>query len=324
MSDTEKKDDKIQRILSIYTKLINGQIVNKDEEVLIHNCNARTFQRDIDDIRVFFDKQTHAMGIINDVVYDSKVKGYRLNQQAGKYLDNSEVLAICKILLDSRALKKNEMELVIQKLLDCCVPKQEQKEIKELISNELFHYVELQHKQSILKNMWEIGKAIRSHKYIEIEYLRTKDKMLVHRRLKPVAIMFSEFYFYLIALIDDEELREYFEGNNEFSPTIYRIDRIRSVVVREEQFVEPYKNRFQEGEFRKRIQFMYGGKLQKVKFEYSGTNVEAVLDRLPTAQILSESNGKYMIIAETFGDGIYMWLRSQGNNVRLIEQKVCT
>ncbi len=318
MPDDEKKDDKIQRILSIYTKLMNGNIVNKDEEVFQHKCNARSFQRDIEDIRKFLDKQTQDTGVIDEVIYDAQVKGYRLNQRSGKYLDNSEVLAICKILLDSRALKRSEMEQVIQKLMDCCVPKQEQKEIKELISNEMFHYVELQHKQSILKNMWGVGKAIRLRKYIEVDYLRTKDKEVVHRRLKPVAIMFSEFYFYLIAVIDDEQLQEHFAEKEETSPTIYRMDRIRVVEVLEEQFPEPYKDRFQEGEFRKRIQFMYGGKLQKVKFEYSGTNVEAVLDRLPTAQIISEEAGKYLITAETFGDGIYMWLKSQGDSVRVI------
>lgn len=33
---------------------------------------------------------------------------------------------------------------------------------------------------------------------------------------------------------------------------------------------------------------MYGGKLQKVKFKYKGSSVEAVLDRLPTAKILDK------------------------------------
>ena len=73
-----------------------------------------------------------------------------------------------------------------------------------------------------------------------------------------------------------------------------------------------------EGEFRKRIQFMYGGKLQKVKFKYKGTSVEAVLDRLPTAKILEEKDGVYTISAEVFGKGIDMWLRSQGDMVEVI------
>ncbi len=66
-----------------------------------------------------------------------------------------------------------------------------------------------------------------------------------------------------------------------------------------------------EGEFRKRIQFMYGGKLRKIRFIYKGYSVEAVLDRLPTAKIEKEENGEYTISAEVFGDGIDMWLRIQ-------------
>ena len=62
---------------------------------------------------------------------------------------------------------------------------------------------------------------------------------------------------------------------------------------------------------------MYGGKLRRVKFEYSGYAVEAILDRLPTAKIISEENGKYIISAEVFGDGIDMWLRSQGENIKI-------
>lgn len=64
---------------------------------------------------------------------------------------------------------------------------------------------------------------------------------------------------------------------------------------------------------------MYGGKLQRVTFKYSGLNVEAVLDRLPTAKILSEENGIYTISAEVFGKGIDMWLRSQGDVVEIVK-----
>ena len=58
---------------------------------------------------------------------------------------------------------------------------------------------------------------------------------------------------------------------------------------------------------------MYGGKLQKVRFKYSGNDVDAILDRLPTAKVISEEDGVYTINAEVFGKGIDMWLRSQGD-----------
>ena len=63
---------------------------------------------------------------------------------------------------------------------------------------------------------------------------------------------------------------------------------------------------------------MYGGKLQKVKFKYCGNDVESVLDRLPTAEIIEEDAGIYTISAEVFGKGIDMWLRSQGDRVEVL------
>ena len=62
---------------------------------------------------------------------------------------------------------------------------------------------------------------------------------------------------------------------------------------------------------------MYSGELKTVKFKYSGV-LEAILDRLPTAHIISEQDGVYTISAETYGDGIYMWLRSQGDLVEIL------
>ena len=130
--------------------------------------------------------------------------------------------------------------------------------------------------------------------------------------------MFSEYYFYLTAFIDDEEIKKDFYILNDSFPTIYRIDRIKSLKILEENFHIPYSSRFEEGEFRKRVQFMYGGKLQKVNFKYKGSDIDAILDRLPTAKILQEENNSYIVSAEVFGKGIDMWLRSQGDNIEVL------
>ena len=221
--------------------------------------------------------------------------------------------------LDSRAFVKNEMQDIISRLIDCCVPEKNRKLVNDLISNESYHYVEPRHGKSYISNMWDIGQAIQQHQYIEIQYQGIQGLTVKTRKLKPLAIMFSEYYFYLAAFIDDDKVRENFNVINDSFPTIYRIDRIQGLKIMDEKFRIPYSDRFEEGEFRKRIQFMYGGKLRRVKFEYSGFAVEAILDRLPTAKIISEENGKYIISAEVFGDGIDMWLRSQGDSVRLFE-----
>lgn len=311
---------KMERVLGIYSRLMKGHVINKAEEACRYGVDKRTIQRDINQIRIFLAEEG-GEGIRNDVVYDRANKGYRLECLYHSMLTNSETLAVCKILLDSRAFTKKEMESMLQKLVDCCVPKIDQKLIQDMIRNEEFHYIELQHKTIFINKMWELAQAIHECRYVVIRYQRLKGQDCVKHRIMPAAVMFSEYYFYLTAFIDNEKTRQHFEADNQSYPTIFRIDRIQELKVLKEQFRIPYKNRFQEGEFRKKVQFMFGGKLQKVKFEYSGLSVEAILDRLPTAEIIGEENGVYTITAEVYGKGIEMWLRSQGDAVKILEMK---
>ena len=319
-SMTEEKNNKIERVLGIYTRLLNGSIVKKSEEAANYGVNERSIQRDIDDIRNYLELDGERVGCINNVIYDRSSKGYRLEKVCKMKLSNSEVLALCKILLDSRAFTKTEMTQMLDRLISCCVPETNQRMLKELIRNEEFHYVEPKHRTVFMDKLWELGTAINGCRCIEIEYTRSKDKITVTRKLRPVAVMFSEFYFYLTAFIDDEKVQENFKVLNDAFPTIYRLDRIKKLAVLDERFHIPYSSRFEEGEFRKRIQFMYGGKLQKVKFRYSGYDIDAVLDRLPTAKVLSEEDEVYIVEAEVFVQGIDMWLRSQGSFVERIKQ----
>lgn len=309
---------KVDRTLGIYTRLMGGYIVSKIAEAQRYGVNERTIQRDIDDIRNFLETEVENSGIINSIIYDRYEKGYKLEQVYQLKLSNSEILAICKILLESRAFSKIEMQEMLDKLISCCVPKRNQKIVKELIANEEFHYVEPRHQSQFLDTLWDIGQAIRNCNYIEVDYERIKDKKIVNRKLKPLAIMFSEYYFYVTAFIDDEEVKKDFDVINDSFPTIYRVDRIQKLKICNEKFHIPYSSRFEEGEFRKRVQFMYGGKLKKVKFRYKGCDTDAILDKLPTAVVKSEDEDGIILEAEVFGDGIDMWIRSQGEMIEMI------
>lgn len=240
--------DKIERVLGLYSKLINGAILNKAEEAQNYHVNERSIQRDIDDIRNYLEQKAMEDGIINSVIYDRIAKGYRLKQIYKLKFTNPEILAICKILLDSRAFTKKEMTGMLDKLVETCVPKANQKLVQDLIRNEEFHYIEPQHKTVFIDKMWSIGQAIQNNNYINISYKRTKDKAIVKRKVIPLAIMFSEYYFYMAAFIEDEAVRKDFDVINDSYPTIYRIDRIQSLDITSEKFHIPYANRFEEGE----------------------------------------------------------------------------
>ena len=102
-------------------------------------------------------------------------------------------------------------------------------------------------------------------------------------------------------------------------PTVYRVDRIKNLSSIGEKFTVPYADRFNESEFYDRVLFMYTGELKHVRFRYTGV-LEALLDRIPTAKIEEEvSKREWIIRAEAFGEGLMMWLRSQGSNVVLLD-----
>ena len=299
---------KSERLLQIYSRLASGDVLPKKELAQQFHVTERSIQRDMESLRCFFAEQ----GLQQDIVYDKGERGYRLEQPALPLLNNSEILAVCKILLESRSMCRDEMLPIVDKLISCCVPARSKRAVTELLANEKHHYVEPHHGQHILPGLWEIGRAVQEHRVMEIEYTRMKEPKLVQRRVQPVGIMFSEYYFYLTAFLEDKST---FENPDDLFPTIYRIDRIKSFKVLDEHFRVPDQDRFQEGEFRKRVQFMYGGKLERIRFKYTGPSIEAVLDRLPTAKIVCQDGEGWTVEAEVFGKGIEMWLRSQGSNI---------
>ena len=308
------------RMLELYTRLAEGKLIYKAEEAEHYKCSLRSIQRDIEDLRTFFHNQSDASGVVQDIIYDKKLKGYKLVPPLRNVLSNKEVFAVLKILLESRSLSKEELDPILDKLIDCCVPKECKGYVTNLISNERFHYVPPRHNKEVLDTMWRLGEALREHKEVEVDYRKPGDGSLVHRVLRPAGIMFSEFYFYLAGFIvpkEDDSFKE--EVEKDPFPTIYRIDRIESLEVTDRHYNVPYDSRFEEGEFRKRVQFMFGGKLRKVRFYYKGSNPEPVLDRLPTAEIIEKNDKGFLITAEVFGSGIDMWIRSQGDLVEVVE-----
>lgn len=292
------------RLINMYEKLNRGDIINKKEFAEEFGISEKSVQRDIDDLRTYL---YESGGNETAIEYDYEKNGYRLVKQERTFLTNEEIFAVAKILLESRGLNKQELNSLIDKLLIQATPSA-RVNIKELILNERFHYIPPRHGKPIIDLIWKLNGHIFNNEIIEFDYIR-KDGVASHRAVKPLSIMFSDYYFYLIAWMADD--------SKDF-PTVFRVDRMTEVKATGEKFKIPYKDRFEEGEFRKRVQFMYSGPLKTIRFEYTGQSIEAILDRIPGAEILEQGNGKYVLKAECYGDGILMWLRTQGDYVKIL------
>lgn len=303
---------KHDRVLEIYTRLLAGEVVRKQELADEYGVAPRSIQRDIDSIRDFYSNRGTKGSEFTEIRYSRILNGFQIVNARTTTLTNAELFAVAKIILESRSLTKDEVEQIISKLIDSCIPVAEQKKLSDLLSNEVFHYVEPRHQKKLVDTLWELGEAVYHRKTIHLEYQKSNGESTISF-IKPVGIMQSEYYFYLIAYIGDADKR--YPGY----PTIFRIDRITKYSIMPETFHVPYRNRFEEGEFRKRIPFMYGGKLHRTSFTYNGTDINAVIDRLPTAQTIQKEDGSYLVTVEVYGEkGLSLWLKGQNDFIQTL------
>lgn len=206
------------------------------------------------------------------------------------------------------------MKDLLDKLLWLSEGKEEYNELKKLVANEMLNYHGPMHGKELRKKIRTIAEAVNHHYLLKICYSRLKVPNEVERVVKPIGILFSEYYFYLLAYIKCEE-----ENNKKQSPTIYRIDRIISAGIQKEHFRVDNSWKFDEYQFREQIPFMFGGEIKNLKFWYSGPSLESIQDKIPTVKIIENKDGRYLLSAQVIGDGAEMWLRSQGKYIELLK-----
>ncbi|MDR0916493.1 MAG: WYL domain-containing protein [Oscillospiraceae bacterium] len=290
------KSDKSYRLLKMREMLERGEVLRRDALVSDFGVTPKTVQRDIASLRLYLDATGGG-----ELRYDRKRDVYLLSRPSDDF-DAREIFALCKILTESRAFNKSEFETIVGKLLRH-TPSEARLRVRRLIDNECVYYLPLAHGKPLIGLLWDMGQLIAEQKTARIIYAR-QDGVRREHTVEPVGILFSEFYFYLIA---------YIVGGEKDSYTVFRADRIEKLMDTDERFSVPYADRFSEAEFRKRVQFMYSGALRTAQFVYRGPNIEAVWDRLPTAHAIGERDGAVLVSAEVYGSGIDMWLRSQGD-----------
>lgn len=302
----EEKIHKADRVLKLFFRALKGESLSVKALADETKVSPRSITRDINDLKAFLDDYR---GILPnaELKYSSADHCYTLEMD--NLFSNRELFALSKILIGSRALNKDELLGIISKLKShtSCSDK---KRLEELIAKEILHYSEVGSDcESVIENVWNISSYIQDKKVITIKYYKM-NRDLVKHKIKPLSIMFSEYYFYLIAYKCDEEIPN--------TPVYFRIDRISEITVHRENYSLPKNKEFNEGLLRKRSQFMWPGPLRTIRFEFTGPSVQAILDRLPTARLIDKYDGKSLIEAEVYGDGIKMFLLSQGSWVKVV------
>lgn len=110
------------------------------------------------------------------------------------------------------------------------------------------------------------------------------------------------------------QLTCYIHEKIEISVTYYKMDR--KLIEHRNHFTLEKAHDFDECELRSKIQFIFLGKLRKIKFEYTAPSVQAILNKIPIAKVIDIKGDTKIIEVETFGAGINMFLLLQGKMVK--------
>ena len=302
------ENTKKYRVLEIFFRGLRGEDLKVGELADRYGVSTKSITRSLNEIKDFLSEYRDLVGN-TELQYSYSDKCYRLYMD--EFLTNKELFSIVEVIIGTRAFSKNELRTLIDKLKRFTTPSDRPK-MNELIRKELYQYAEVKHKcESVQDNLWKLVNCITEHKEISIDYHRL-DKAFITYRLRPMSVMFTDHFFYLISCKIDDETQ---------TPHYFRIDRIKNITEHREKFEVNPNNEFDEGLLRKRSLFMWPGKLQKIRFEYTGPSEQAVLDKLPTATEVERIGKKYIFDAEVYGDGIKMWLLSQGTWVKVLEPK---
>ena len=183
------------RKLSIYSRLIRGCYIDKEEEAENYGVSLRTIQRDLEDIRDFMAEENSG----NKIIYDKKLDMYRASYSEDAIVTTTAI-ALIKILLGCKAFTKNELKRIIEELCpgyydwSSEVTKEKNDYVKKLIQNELFNYVSPVHGKTILKTISEINDAIINQKILKIHYRRMEGNIVTLRTKMLKIIMQTELW----------------------------------------------------------------------------------------------------------------------------------
>ena len=298
--------EKNNRMLEIFFRALRGEKISLKKLAEEYNVSTKSISRDINSIQNFLAEHRELMQNA-ELTYSHKERAYILNSD--EFLKNKELFALVKIILGSRALNKEEILTLITKLKKFTTI-QDRKTLENLIRKEIYHYHEVKSDcKSVIDNVWKIVQAIEDKHTISITYYKMNRDEVKHK-IKPVSVLFSEYYFYLIAYKADDM---------SYKPIYFRIDRISSITEHREKFELEKKYDFDEGNLREKNQFMFPGDTVKIRFQFSGLSLQAILDRLPTAKVVEKNGNTSIIEAEVnHGRGIIMYLLSQGSWVKVL------
>lgn len=299
------------RVLSILYQLLVGNQVSVAKLAEKYQVSTKSINRDISIIRNFLAENRDMVGDMA-LEYNKANNSYSFTKK--ELLQPEQILLIMKILSGSRAVESKELFELMEHLF-VYSSGEEQETLKEITQKEIEHYHAITMTEGdIASKIWRLEESIRGHQIVKVIYERL-DKTVVERKLFPIAVVFSDHYFYLLACRADTK---------DSSVIYYRIDRIKNMNVKNETFHINFQEQMKCAEANLYSQKMFMGERITLRLLYTGPSLQAILDIFPNCRIKNETNRGVEILTEVeYSKGTIMTLLSQGAWIQVLgPQKV--
>ncbi len=290
--------DDVTRALFLYSKLIEGKSINKAIFTTEYNCSGRTFDRDIERIRIFLSESYS----VSELIYDRGRNAYYMSGTEKTELDLVEYLFLKQILMDTAVLRADEFKTLMSHLLSGT----EKSKSFDLLKKESYNdYQSPSHNKALLKIHKDLVLVIQYRKCIRMKYFKS-DGEEVERNVIPCAVRYDLGYLYLIGYREDK-MDEY--------PAYFRLDRIysfeitRSQTIREQEKIRAYMEKYFNGMVQ-----MYGGSFVEITLACKEDYFSYIYDKFRYAEIVEQDKELLTVKIGAFEDGFVRWLMGQSQD----------
>ena len=195
---------KTKRLLYFMSELEKGNDISKTDYLARFGISERTLKEDVSELK---DNLTELRPNMK-VKYSRKYGSYHAQYEQGYgNLKYNQAVILSKILLESRALRKDEVAEIINIFVERAVDDKERRRIKRLTEIELDSYQELkiyqEQDKSLLPAISAIFDAIVDQRPLSFSYRKLGEKVEEYK-VFPISVIFDNHYFYCISYKLDE------------------------------------------------------------------------------------------------------------------------
>lgn len=296
--------DKVTRVLKLYQQLYSGKRIEKAQYCIENGISGRTFDRDIEDIRLFLSESYSAQ----ELCYIREDKTYMLTRTAGRTLSGEEAVVLGNLLMSVKDFQAEEMEGMMRGLIQA-TESSRRDVVAAIFQRWKGMYKKNVENKALMKLQWDITVAIMNRMKIRLNYEKADGEKVV-REILPMEIVYDDGFGYLIAYRADCTYKY---------PAFFKLNRILSFAFSGGTYLQEVKEAYVKLELQSYLKFMQGGSLENITVRCTKEKRKIVEDSFRIVKVITENEKETVLEIQCFSQGFFQWVMGQEPGIEVLE-----